>query len=88
MNAKPLAFEANFRVNVYQAVKRDAFSLDYEQFLDRLSEAAGILSTRGVCNEPIVRAILGFDAASGGSGKGTIRVTPKGEVLPCVLADA
>ena len=37
-----------------------------------------------MCNEPIVRAILGFDAASGGCGKGTIRVTPKGEVLPCV----
>jgi radical SAM protein with 4Fe4S-binding SPASM domain len=37
-----------------------------------------------VCNEPIVRAILGFDAVSGGCGKSTIRVTPKGDVLPCV----
>ena len=74
---------ANFRVNVYQAVKTDAFSLDYDQFwsgFHRLLEACPL----AVCNEPIVRAILGFNAASGGCGKGTIRVTPKGEVLPCV----
>jgi radical SAM protein with 4Fe4S-binding SPASM domain len=74
---------ANFRVNVYQAVKTDAFSLDYEQFwtgFQRLLESCPL----AVCNEPLVRAILGFEAASGGCGKGTIRVTPKGEVLPCV----
>src|SRR5215472_9402462 len=74
---------ANFRVNVYQAVKTDAFSLNYDQFwngFQRLLESCPL----AVCNEPIVRAILGFEAASGGCGKGTIRVTPKGEVLPCV----
>lgn len=74
---------ANFRVNVYQAVKTDAFSLDYEQFwtgFQRLVESCPV----AVCNEPIVRAILGFGTASGGCGKGTIRVTPKGDVLPCV----
>jgi radical SAM protein with 4Fe4S-binding SPASM domain len=74
---------ANFRVNVYQAVKTDAFSLDYDQFwtgFQRLLESCPL----AVCNEPIVRAMLGFDAASGGCGKSTIRVTPKGDVLPCV----
>jgi radical SAM protein with 4Fe4S-binding SPASM domain len=74
---------ANFRVNVYQPVKTDAFSLDYQQFwagFQRLLESCPL----AVCNEPIVRAILGFEAVSGGCGKGTIRVTPKGEVLPCV----
>jgi radical SAM protein with 4Fe4S-binding SPASM domain len=74
---------ANFRVNVYQAVKTDAFALDYEQFwtgFQRLLESCPL----AVCNEPIVRAMLGFDAVSGGCGKGTIRVTPKGDVLPCV----
>jgi radical SAM protein with 4Fe4S-binding SPASM domain len=73
----------NFRVNVYQPVKTDAFSLDYEQFwtgFRMLLESCPL----AVCNEPIVRAILGFEAVSGGCGKGTIRVTPKGEVLPCV----
>ena len=74
---------ANFRVNVYQAVKTDVFSLDYEQFwtgFRRLLESCAL----AVCNEPIVRAILGIEAASGGCGKGTIRVTPTGDVLPCV----
>jgi radical SAM protein with 4Fe4S-binding SPASM domain len=74
---------ANFRVNVYQPVKTDAFSLNYDQFWTGFQM---LLESRplAVCNEPIVRAILGFDAVSGGCGKGTIRVTPKGEVLPCV----
>src|SRR5215831_2551089 len=75
--------EANFRVNVYQAVKTDAFSLDYDQFwngFQRLLESCPL----AVCNEPIVRAILGIQALSGGCGKSTIRVTPKGDVLPCV----
>jgi len=74
---------ASFRVNVYQAVKTDAFSLDYEQFwtgFQRLLESRPL----AVCNEPIVRAILGFEVAPGGCGRSTIRVTPKGDVLPCV----
>jgi radical SAM protein with 4Fe4S-binding SPASM domain len=74
---------ANFRVNVYQAVKTDAFSLDYDQFwagFQSLLESYPL----AVCSEPIVRAILGFEGASGGCGKSTIRVTPKGDVLPCV----
>jgi radical SAM protein with 4Fe4S-binding SPASM domain len=74
---------ANFRVNVYQPVKTDAFSLSYDQFwtgFQKLLESCPL----AVCNEPIVRAILGFEAAPGGCGKSTIRVTPKGEVLPCV----
>ena len=74
---------ATFRVNVYQPVKTDAFSLSYEQFwtgFQKLLESCPL----AVCNEPIVRAILGFEAAPGGCGKSTIRVTPKGEVLPCV----
>jgi radical SAM protein with 4Fe4S-binding SPASM domain len=59
---------ANFRVNVYQPVKTDAFSLDYQQFwagFQRLLESFPL----AVCNEPIVRAILGFEAVSGGCGK-------------------
>ena len=74
---------ANFRVNVYQAVKTNAFSLDYDQFwtgFRMLLESCPV----AVCNEPIVRAILGFEGASDGCGKSTIRVTPKGDVLPCV----
>jgi len=74
---------ANFRVNVYQAVKTDAFSLNYDQFwtgFQALLESCPL----AVCSEPIVRAILGLDAPTTGCGRTTIRVTPKGEVLPCV----
>jgi radical SAM protein with 4Fe4S-binding SPASM domain len=74
---------ANFRVNVYQPVKTDAFSLNYDQFwagFQMLFESCPL----AVCSEPIVRALLGFEAPSAGCGHATIRVTPKGEVLPCV----
>jgi radical SAM protein with 4Fe4S-binding SPASM domain len=74
---------ANFRVNVYQAVKTDAFSLDYDEFwkgFQLLFESLPL----SVCSEPIVRALLGFAAPNLGCGRTTIRVTPKGEVLPCV----
>jgi radical SAM protein with 4Fe4S-binding SPASM domain len=73
----------NFRVNVYQAVKTDAFSLDYDQFwtgFRMLLESCPL----AVCTEPLVRGILGLEGVPGGCGKGTIRVTPKGDVLPCV----
>jgi radical SAM protein with 4Fe4S-binding SPASM domain len=56
----------------------------YEQFwsgFQKLVESCPL----AVCNEPIVRTILRFDAPSDGCGKGTIRVTPKGDVLPCVF---
>ena len=74
---------ANFRVNVYQSVKTDAFSLNYDQFwagFQRLLESCPL----AVCGEPIVRALLGFEDPSIGCGRNTIRVTPKREVLPCV----
>jgi len=75
--------DANFRVNVYQPVKTDAFSLNYDQFwagFQKLFESCPL----AVCGEPIVRALLGLEVPSVGCGRTTIRVTPKGEVLPCV----
>lgn len=74
---------ATFRVNVYQAVKTDAFSLNYEQFWTgfRLLCETNPLA---VCTEPIVRAIVGLGAGAGGCGRTTVRVTPRREVLPCV----
>src|SRR5574341_512301 len=55
---------ANFRVNVYQPVKSDAFSMTYEEFWDgwrRLFEVAGLVST----TEPIVNAMLGLNSLTG-----------------------
>lgn len=74
---------ANFRVNVYQPVKTDAFSLNYDQFwtgFQQLLESCAL----AVCSEPIVRAFLGVESPSLGCGRNTIRITPKSEVLPCV----
>ncbi len=78
------ACDANFRVNVYQPVKSDAFSLSYEEFWEGwkgLFETASLVST----TEPIVNVMLGLNNLSGcACGRRTIRVTPKRRVLPCV----
>jgi radical SAM protein with 4Fe4S-binding SPASM domain len=81
-----LAFDrgAHYRVNVYQPVKTDAFTLTYDEFWEgfrRLLGAARLVST----TEPILNAVLGapFQNPSG-CGRQTVRVTPRGDVVPCV----
>ena len=77
------AHGAAFRVNVYQAVKTDAFSLTYDEFwtgFQLLLEACPL----AVCSEPLVCAVLGLATRAEGCGSATVRVTPRGEVLPCV----
>jgi len=77
------AHGAAFRVNVYQPVKTDAFSLTYDQFwagFRLLFEACPV----AVCSEPLVRAVLDLGPRAEGCGCKTVRVTPRGEVLPCV----
>ena len=75
---------ASFRVNVYQPVQSDAFSLTYEEFWEgwrRLFDAASVVAT----TEPILHAMLGLDGLAGcACGRRTIRVTPKRRVIPCV----
>src|SRR5262249_24970781 len=74
---------APLRVNVYQPVKSDSFTLSYEQFWEgfrRLLAESFLI----VCNEPLVRAFLGLDGPRCGCGVETVRLTPSGEVLPCV----
>src|SRR3989454_8942486 len=75
---------AHYRVNVYQPVKTDAFTLTYEEFWDgfrRLLAAARLVST----TEPILNAMLGAPFKNGsGCGPQTVRITPKGEIIPCV----
>jgi radical SAM protein with 4Fe4S-binding SPASM domain len=75
---------ATFRVNVYQAVQTDAFSLSYAQFwagFRLLFEHTVVIA----CTEPLVNAIMGLGGISGaGCGNGTVRITARGTVLPCV----
>jgi radical SAM protein with 4Fe4S-binding SPASM domain len=76
--------DAFLRVNVYQAVRGDVYSLSYDEFW----QAFSLLFEYGelvTCGEPIVRAVLGLPRTAGsGCGVETIRVTPRATVLPCV----
>ncbi len=75
---------AFLRVNVYQAVHRDMFSLGYAEFWSgfRSLLAHGELLA---CGEPVVRAALGIPRVEGaGCGVETLRITPRGAVVPCV----
>jgi radical SAM protein with 4Fe4S-binding SPASM domain len=77
-------YGATFRVNVYQPVRTDRFTLSYDQFWEGfrgLFEATRLVA----CSEPLVNALLGVGGITGpGCGKGTIRVTARRRVLPCV----
>lgn len=81
-----LAFAAgaNYRVNVYQPVRTDAFTLAYEEYWEgfrRLLAATRLTAT----SEPILNAMLGAPFKNGsGCGRQTVRVTPRGDVVPCV----
>jgi radical SAM protein with 4Fe4S-binding SPASM domain len=74
---------AALRVNVYQPVKSDAFTLSYEQFWEgfrRLFAESALIA----CTEPLVQAFLGLGGKRRGCGVETVRISPRGEVLPCV----
>jgi radical SAM protein with 4Fe4S-binding SPASM domain len=76
-------FESPLRVNVYQAVRSDIYALTYEEYWDafRLLFAETDVIAIG---EPLVRAIAGLPPLPGGCGFGTVRVTPRATVQPCV----
>lgn len=76
-------FGAPLRVNVYQAVRSDAFALGYEEYwagFRALFAATDVIAI----GEPLVRAMAGLPKRTGGCGVGTIRVTPRGTTQPCV----
>jgi radical SAM protein with 4Fe4S-binding SPASM domain len=75
---------ALLRVNVYQAVNDRMLAPSYSQFWGAWRDlfATADLVT---CGEPILRAVLGLPAAPGsGCGARTVRITPRGAVVPCV----
>ena len=74
---------AMLRINAYQPVKTDAFTLSYEQFWAGYRSLFAETEIK-ICNEPIVRAVLGLKGSRCGCGIDTVRVSPRGEVLPCV----
>ena len=74
---------ANLRVNVYQAVKTDAYRLGYEEFWEgyRRLFAEGLVVS---CSEPVVRAVLGLAEVQSPCGRNSIRFNPRGRIIPCV----
>jgi radical SAM protein with 4Fe4S-binding SPASM domain len=79
-------FDAPLRINVYQAVRTDTFALTYEEYwtgFERLFAETDVIAV----GEPLVRAMAGLPGRRGGCGTGTVRVTPRGTVKPCVYWD-
>jgi len=76
-------FDAPLRVNVYQAVRSDAFALSYEEYWAGFRALFASTDVIAI-GEPLVRAMAGLPKRMGGCGVGTIRVTPRGTTQPCV----
>jgi radical SAM protein with 4Fe4S-binding SPASM domain len=77
------SYDAPLRINVYQAVRSDAFALTYEQYwsgFETLLERTDVIAI----GEPLVRAMAGLPPRAGGCGVATVRVTPHATVQPCV----
>lgn len=78
-------FEAPLRVNVYQAVRTDAYALGYDEYWEgfrRLFAETYVIAI----GEPLVRAMAGLPPPEINCGCGitTVRVTPRGTTQPCV----
>src|SRR5215469_652080 len=76
-------FDAPLRVNVYQAVRSDAYALSYKEYWEgfrRLFAETDVIAI----GEPLVRAMTGLPPLKGGCGVSTVRVTPRATTQPCV----
>ncbi len=74
---------SDLRVNVYQPVTGEEFTLSYEQFWRGFANlfAAGPVV---VCSEPLVNAIMGLETTRGNPcGQRSIRALPAGTITPC-----
>jgi MoaA/NifB/PqqE/SkfB family radical SAM enzyme len=73
----------NLRVNAYQPVKTDTFRLSYTEFWEgyqRLFSASLVLA----CSEPVVRAVMGLSDVKSPCGRRSLRINPRGQIIPCV----
>src|ERR1700730_8734472 len=76
-------FDAPLRVNVYQAVRSDVYSLSYEEYWEgfrHLFDQTDVIAI----GEPLVRAIAGLPPLRAGCGISNVRVTPRATTQPCV----
>ena len=77
------AYEAPLRINVYQAVRSDAYALSYDEYWTAFETLFARTDAIAV-GEPLVRAMAGLPPRKGGCGVATVRVTPRATVQPCV----
>ena len=76
-------YQSPLRVNVYQAVRSDVYSLSYEEYWQGF-RALFAESDVIAIGEPLVRAMAGLPHRIGGCAASTVRVTPRGTIQPCV----
>lgn len=76
-------YQAPLRVNVYQAVRSDLYSLSYEEYWQGFRALFAETEVIAI-GEPLVRAMAGLPPRVGGCGVSTVRVTPRGTTQPCV----
>jgi radical SAM protein with 4Fe4S-binding SPASM domain len=76
-------YQAPLRVNVYQAVRSDVYSLSYEEYWQGFRALFAQTDVIAI-GEPLVRAMAGLTTRVGGCGVSTVRVTPRGTTQPCV----
>jgi radical SAM protein with 4Fe4S-binding SPASM domain len=76
-------YQSPLRVNVYQAVRSDVYSLSYEEYWQGFRALFAQTDVIAV-GEPLVRAMAGLPPRAGGCGASTVRVTPRGTTQPCV----
>lgn len=76
-------FGAPLRVNVYQAVRSDLYALTYDEYWQGFRALFAETDVIAI-GEPLVRAMAGLPARTGGCGASTVRVTPRATTQPCV----
>jgi len=76
-------YQAPLRINVYQAVRSDLYSLSYEEYWQGFRALFAQTDVIAL-GEPLVRAMAGLPRRTGGCGVSTIRITPRATAQPCV----
>lgn len=76
-------YGAPLRINVYQSVRSDIYSLSYEEYWQGFRALFAETDVISI-GEPLVRAMAGLPPRTGGCGVGTVRITPRATTQPCV----
>src|SRR5260370_7430820 len=73
--------QSPLRVNVYQAVRSDLYSLTYNEYWQGFRALFAETDVIAI-GDPLVRPMAGLPARTGGCGASTVRVTPRATTHP------